>query len=92
MAENQRLVLGISGASGVVYGMMGAAAPLMFSGAVSDERRRIMVFVAVILGLNFAAGAFGVADMLAGAAVAWRAHMGGFLAGLIFSLLLARRT
>ena len=78
------------GASGAVYGMTGAAMRFMFTGGGSGQRRRALVFVLVFLGLNLVFGMTGLADFLAGAAVGWKAHAGGFVAGAALSFLLGR--
>lgn len=71
------------GASGAVYGMLAAAVPIMFRSGRSDRLRRMMEFVAVVMGLNLIFALVGLGDFLAGAEIAWRAHVGGFVAGLI---------
>jgi len=84
------------GASGAVYGMTGAAARFMFVGAPAnqrglDQRRRALVFVGVFLGLNLVLGITGLGDFLAGEAVGWKAHAGGFVAGALLAVLLGGR-
>ncbi len=89
------------GASGAVYGMTGAAARFMFAGADPgqhrpdqrrpNQRRRALVFIGVFLGLNLVFGITGLGDFLAGAAVGWKAHIGGLLAGLVLAFLLGGR-
>ncbi|SLN10472.1 rhomboid family intramembrane serine protease [Oceanibacterium hippocampi] len=81
----------VYGASGGVFGLMGAAAWLM---AARAGPARAMIFVAVILALNFVIGLTPVGTMLTGggAGVAWQAHLGGFFAGgLLYPLMLRRR-
>ena len=87
------------GASGVVSGAMGAAArfgfaasggsgaraftgaPLTFSEALRS--RSVISFVLVWAAVNFISGS-GAIDMGQGSAsIAWEAHVGGFLAGLL---------
>lgn len=85
--------IALIGASGAVYGMTGAAARFMFVAGGPDQfrldqRRRALVFVAVFLGLNLLFGITGLGDFLAGAAVGWKAHAGGFLAGVLLVFLL----
>lgn len=70
------------GASGAVYAMMAAAVPVMFRAGRPDRVRRALEFVAVVMGLNLLFALVGLGDFLAGAQVAWRAHAGGFVAGL----------
>ncbi len=75
------------GASGAVYGMMGAAVPLLFA----RRPRRAVAFIAVIMLVNLAIGLLSGFYDLFGAAIAWQAHVGGFLAGLLPALWQARR-
>lgn len=79
------------GASGAVYGMMAAAMPVLFRAGLPGRRRRALEFVAVIMGLNVLVAMIGLGDFLAGAEISWRAHMGGFLAGLILGFALSPR-
>ena len=83
------LPVALIGASGAVYGMTGAAMRFMFAGGGSEQRRRALLFVLVFLGLNLLFGVTGLGDFLAGAAVGWKAHAGGFVAGALLSFLLA---
>lgn len=76
------------GASGAVYGMMAAAIPVIFRSGRPDRFRRSLEFVAIIMGLNLIFALIGLGDFLAGAQVAWRAHVGGFVAGLALIFLL----
>jgi len=85
-AEQQALI----GASGAVYGMTGAAAYLMFLVGQPSQRRGLLVFVLVIMGLNLLLGATGLGDLLAGARIGWKAHAAGFVAGLVLALLMRR--
>lgn len=83
--------LALIGASGAVYGMTGAAMRYMFAGGGAARRRGALVFVGVFLGLNLVLGVTGLGDFLAGAAIGWKAHAGGFLAGALLSFLLGGR-
>lgn len=76
------------GASDAVYGMMGAFVAVMVRrGGVA--RNTALNFVVVILVINLLLAMLGVSDFLAGGAqVAWRAHIGGFAAGVVLALLL----
>ena len=85
-AEVQALI----GASGAVYGMTGAAAYLMFLVGQGRQRRGLLVFVLVIMGLNLLLGATGLGDFLAGARIGWKAHAAGFAAGLLLAPLMSR--
>ncbi len=80
------------GASGAVYGMMGAVIPFLFRPGIAARRRRMIEFVAVIMALNLLVGAVGLGDFLAGAEIAWRAHIGGFATGIALSFILTART
>jgi membrane associated rhomboid family serine protease len=75
------------GASGAISGLFGGLARFMFgrrqdgrSMAFSD--RRVLAFAAVWLALNLVAGLSGIGTQNGAAAIAWEAHMGGFIAGL----------
>ena len=80
------------GASGAVFGMLGAATRFMFAGGGflgSRPRplekilrdRRILTMLAVILGIDLL---FALVNGILGNAVAWQAHLGGFGTGLLF--------
>jgi membrane associated rhomboid family serine protease len=68
------------------------AAPLF----VALRRRRVVSFLAVWFVLNFVFGFVSIAGVSAGQTVAWEAHLGGFLAGLLlfdaFDPVLGRRS
>ena len=73
------------GASGVVYGMMGAAVPIMFRAhrpGVRSGFSRGLYFVAMLMVLNIFIAWINGSGWLFGAAIAWQAHIGGFAAGL----------
>jgi membrane associated rhomboid family serine protease len=80
--------LALIGASGAVYGMTGAAMRFMFAGGQAGQRRRALQFVLVFMGLNLLFGLSGLGDFLAGAAIGWKAHAAGFIAGAVLSFLL----
>lgn len=80
--------LALIGASGAVYGMTGAAMRFMFAAGQADQRRRALAFVGVFMGLNLVFGLSGLGDLLAGAQIGWKAHVGGFVAGAVLSFLL----
>jgi len=84
------LPIAVIGASGGVYGLLGAAVPFLFRGDVAASRRSALTFVAVIMGLNLLVGIAGV-QFLPGPGIAWQAHVGGFLAGILLIHLLAQR-
>jgi membrane associated rhomboid family serine protease len=87
----------VVGASGAISGLMGAAVrmlpgqvPPWMAGAQPGEAplaplfsRQIMVFTAVWLAVNLAAGLTGLGMGTQSVAVAWQAHLGGFAAGLL---------
>ena len=76
------------GASGGGYGVIGGTVPLMFSPAMADRTRRMLTFVAVIMGVNVVFGVFGSALFGSGATIAWQDHVGGFVTGLILMAVL----
>jgi len=75
----------VIGASGAVSGLLGAAVRLI------DGRGRIgRIFTPTVIGftlvwgvVNYVFGAFGLTPGAIGVAVAWQAHMVGYLAGLL---------
>lgn len=90
----------VIGASGAVSGYMGAAARFAFqnrggvTGFSSDgpalglvesfKNRQFLMFFLVWMAMNFALGS-GLIDMTGeGSLIAWQAHIGGFLAGILF--------
>lgn len=79
----------VIGASGAVYGTAGAAVRLFFvprSGA-----RGAAIFVGAMMSLNLLFGLFDFGLVEDGAALAWEAHGGSFVAGLILIYLLPLR-
>ncbi|MFN4087899.1 MAG: rhomboid family intramembrane serine protease [Alphaproteobacteria bacterium] len=79
----------VIGASGGVYGLLGAAVPFLFRSGVGDGRSNALVFIGVIMGLNLLIGLAGM-EILPGPGIAWQAHIGGFFAGLIAVHLVGR--
>lgn len=82
------------GASGAVFALLGAAGHVLVArpGEGRGERlKRLAAFVAVMMALNVAFAYYGTLPGADEAAVAWEAHLGGFLAGLALFPLLARR-
>ncbi|MDX5361160.1 MAG: rhomboid family intramembrane serine protease [Alphaproteobacteria bacterium] len=88
------------GASASISGMMGAAArfalapaPLGYPRERLPLRRltdsRVLVFVGLWFGLNWLFGT-GAASVVGGGAIAWEAHIGGFVAGLLLMPLFDR--
>ncbi len=80
------------GASGAVYGMMGGAVPALVSGRALRRWRmgNALTFIGVMMAINLAIGLINGDGRLLGVAIAWQAHIGGFLAGLAISALLLR--
>lgn len=95
----------IVGASGAVMGLMGAAIPLMYgerrphggwrpaSFAELLSNRRALVFTGVVLAITLFSGGTGWTgnSFMAEASIAWEAHVGGFIAGILAFYGLARR-
>jgi membrane associated rhomboid family serine protease len=87
------------GASGGVSGLMGAAARLLDRG---DRRLNPMLSSTVVgmtaawLAVNLIVGVVGFAPGSGGAAIAWEAHIAGYLCGLLLigplAMLFARRS
>lgn len=76
------------GASGAVYCMMGVVVRLLLQSKNPAGRKRGIVLAAILMALNLIGGLLGVGDLLAGAQVAWQAHMGGFVVGFLSTFLL----
>lgn len=83
-------VQALVGASGAVYGMTGAGIYLMFLLRRGDQRRGLFAFVLALMGLNLVLGLTGLGDFLAGAQIGWKAHLAGFLAGILLAMLFSR--
>ena len=95
----------IVGASGAVMGLMGAAIPLMYGERLPQggwrpasigellTNRRALVFTAVVLAITLFSGGTGWTgnSFLADSSIAWEAHIGGFLGGLLAFYVLAPR-
>jgi len=87
----------IVGASGAVMGLMGAAIPLMYgerlpyggwrpaSPGELIRNRRALVFTGVVLAITLFSGGTGWTgnSFMAEGAIAWEAHIGGFIAGVL---------
>ena len=81
------------GASGAVFGLMGAASRLLFAppGVVWPVFSRVPLGMAAGLAVaGFLIWFTGVTPGMPGAVVAWEAHLAGFLAGLVLIGPLAR--
>lgn len=75
------------GASGAVYGMMGGAIPPLLAGRGRWRLGNAITFIAVMMLLNLVIGIIGNSSMVFGAAIAWQAHVGGFVAGFLLCYL-----
>lgn len=83
----------VVGASGAISGLMGAAlrmlpgqAPWAVPGATPLApifSRQILIFTAVWAAINLLAGVTGLSLGGATVSIAWQAHLGGYLAGLL---------
>jgi len=73
------------GASGAVFGLIGAATRLMFgAGRVAPLfDRRVLAASAAWMAVNLVVGLIGYAPGAEGADIAWEAHAAGFLFGLL---------
>jgi rhomboid family protein len=77
------------GASGGVFGAMGATAIVLLP---RYKWRGVLIFVAVLLGINLIIGATALGTLLVGpgAGIAWAAHCGGFAAGMALASIYSR--
>ncbi|MBL6853675.1 MAG: rhomboid family intramembrane serine protease, partial [Alphaproteobacteria bacterium] len=89
------VAVGAVGASGAISGLMGAAIRMM------DIRnpylnpldmplqplfsRQVLMFSVAFLLLNLLSGAFGFLFVGPGTEIAWQAHVGGYLAGVLLA-------
>lgn len=71
------------GASGAVYGMMGGAIPALLSNSGRWRLGNALTFIGVMMLLNLVIGILGNSSLVFGAPIAWQAHIGGFIAGLL---------
>ncbi|HEX7775144.1 MAG TPA: rhomboid family intramembrane serine protease, partial [Parvibaculum sp.] len=71
----------LGGLGGSSYGTTAPRAQASIGRALTD--RRVLIFVAVWIGLNFLFGPTGITVTGEAVNVAWEAHLGGFLAGLL---------
>jgi len=100
-ALNWGAMIIVVGASGVVSGLMGAAARFVFSpsGRISRQfahlnrrltipealsNRSVLVFSGIWFLTNFLIGFGQIFGTVGGGAIAWEAHIGGFLFGFLF--------
>jgi membrane associated rhomboid family serine protease len=95
----------VIGASGAVSGLLAAAIPIMYGRRVLGGARplsfaefltspRALMFTAIWLALTLFSGAAGWTgnSFMAEGGIAWEAHVGGFLGGLLAFYALAPRT
>jgi membrane associated rhomboid family serine protease len=85
------------GASGAISGLFGGLARFMFSRrpdgpSTNVTDRRVLFFAVSWLALNMVIGMAGLGSDRASEAIAWEAHTGGFLAGLVLFPYFERRT
>lgn len=87
----------VVGASGAVMGLMGAAIPLMYGERLVQGgwrpaslrellvNRRALAFTAVVLAITLFSGGTGWTgnSFMAEGGIAWEAHIGGFIAGIL---------
>jgi membrane associated rhomboid family serine protease len=87
----------IVGASAAVSGLLAAAIPIMFGrpGAPLDFRellrdRRALIFMFIFLAMTLFTGVQGLPGFADGGRIAWEAHLGGFVAGLLGFFVISR--
>ena len=87
----------VVGASAAVSGLLAAAIPIMFGrpGAALTlgeflHNRRAVVFMLVFLGMTLLTGVQGLPGFADGGRIAWEAHLGGFVAGLLCFFVISR--
>jgi membrane associated rhomboid family serine protease len=93
-------VVPVIGASASISGLTGGVARLAFrrhrspsdvSGPLANlSERGVVVFVLLWFGVNLVFGLVGVAGGISPEAIAWEAHVGGFVVGLVVFPLLDR--
>ncbi len=95
LALNWGSLMPVIGASGAISGLMGAGLrllPTQAPWAVQGEdklapifSRQIVIFTVVWMAINLAAGLTGFGLGGETGLIAWQAHMGGYLAGLLLA-------
>ncbi|MGE0237970.1 MAG: rhomboid family intramembrane serine protease [Parvibaculaceae bacterium] len=87
----------VVGASAAVSGLLAAAIPIMFGrpGApltLSEflRNRRAIIFMLVFLAMTLFTGVQGLPGFADGGRIAWEAHLGGFVAGLLGFFVISR--
>lgn len=81
----------VIGASGAVFGLMGATLALLIQKRLDPRMRRLASAIVVMMILNLVFALSGLVDWLSGLQIAWEAHVGGFLAGLLLGFVSSRR-
>jgi membrane associated rhomboid family serine protease len=97
-------VVFVVGASGAVSGLLAAAIPIMYGIKVPGgarplspgellRSRNALIFMAIWLAITLVSGASGWTgnSFVEESGIAWEAHLGGFIGGLLGFYLLARR-
>lgn len=86
------------GASAAVSGLLAAAIPIMFGGPHGPltfreflRDRRAIIFTVVFLVMTLLTSVQWLPGFADGARIAWEAHLGGFIAGLIAYFFVSRR-
>lgn len=82
----------VVGASGAISGLFGAAVMMMYGGNASGARGfyGLLPVVAVWIGSSVLFGIFGMPGV--DSPIAWTAHVGGFIAGILLYKPLAEKT
>ena len=87
----------VVGASAAVSGLLAAAIPVMYgrpgvplSFGQFLRNRRAIIFMLIFLGMTLLTGARDLPGFADGARVAWEAHLGGFIAGLLSYFIIRR--
>jgi membrane associated rhomboid family serine protease len=90
-------VVPVVGISAAISGLMAAAIPIMYAErgvpltiAQLIRHRRALIFIAVWLAITTVTGSQGLLNRGSGS-IAWEAHLGGFITGLLAFAALTRR-
>lgn len=95
LAFNWGSLVPVIGASGAISGLMAAGLRLLptqapWAGAAEEKlapvfSRQIVIFTAIWMAINLAAGLTGLGVGGEAGLIAWQAHLGGYLAGLFLA-------
>ena len=96
LAFNWGADIPVVGASGAISGLMAAALRMLPAQAAPWSpgqpppllplwSRQLLVFTGIWLTINLVTGLTGIGTGMEGVAIAWQAHLGGFLAGLLLA-------